>query len=122
MDILRNLPEGAFKVVGKRCDRCRREVRAFRSMEEEFAMYEYVRVEVNAGYGADYFSDGDSWAADLCEACIYETLAPYLRLVRSAEERDLQCLEIRDTTGIPPGWLDELRQAVAERRTKPRRH
>jgi len=88
MEIILALPEGGFDKVGMRCDRCGQEARARRSLGEEFAMYEFVRIDVHAGYGAECFSDGDSWAADLCERCVHELLAPYLRLVRSPKERE----------------------------------
>lgn len=88
MEILRANPDGGFDVVGKRCDRCRHEARACRALEEEFEMYEFVCVQVDAGYGASYFADGDSWVVDLCERCTYELLAPYMRMVCSNEQRE----------------------------------
>ena len=91
MEILRGNPDGGFDLVGKRCDRCRHEARACSALEEEFEMYEYVRVAVNAGYGASYFADGDSWAVDLCERCVHELLAPYMRMVWSNERREVAC-------------------------------
>lgn len=122
MDILREIPGQGHKVVGKRCDRCRSEVRAFRSMDQEFAMYEYVRVQINAGYGADYFLDGDSWMADYCERCAHEMFSPHLRLVQSSEERELQSALLRDDVDYPIEWLDQLRLAVARRRPRSSLH
>lgn len=86
MEIMRAVCDEGFTKVGMRCDRCGHEARACRSLAEEFAMHEFVRIDVHAGYGAEHFSDGDSWAVDLCERCIHELLAPHLRLVQSCEE------------------------------------
>jgi hypothetical protein len=86
MEIMRAVYDEGFTKVGMRCDRCGHEARACRSLAEEFAMHEFVRIDVRAGYGAEHFSDGDSWVADLCERCIHELLAPHLRLVQSCEE------------------------------------
>lgn len=105
MEIVRALPDGDFVRVGMRCDRCGQEVRTRRSLTEEFAMYEFVRVDVHAGYGAEYFSDGDSWAADLCERCIYGMLAPHLRMTCGAAERELNSVMPR---GQPRRRIDGI--------------
>lgn len=122
MEIMRALPDGSFDKVGMRCDRCGQEVRACRSLEEYFAMFEFVRIDVHAGYGADYFADGDSWAADLCERCVHKLLAPYLRLTFSYEERELHRAISREEDVFCSEWIEHLREAAAERRMKPVRH
>ncbi len=122
MEIMRAVCGGGFTRVGMRCDRCGHEARACRSLAEEFAMSEFVRIDVHAGYGAEHFSDGDSWAVDLCERCLHELLAPYLRLVRSAEERELQSATSRVEALHCGDWIDHLYQVAAERRVKSRHH
>lgn len=93
MELVQALPDGGFDRIGMRCDRCGCEVRACRSLTEQFAIHEFVRVDVHAGYGAEHFTDGDSWVTDLCEGCVHGLLAPYLRRVRGAQDREVCRIE-----------------------------
>lgn len=115
MDIIRSTTDGTFKVVGKRCDRCLAEVRAHRSLAEELQIYEFVRLEVFAGYAADHFQDGDEWAADLCERCVFQLHAQHLRLIRSFEESDLESAK---RAGLQEWLLVDYRAAARQRRDR----
>lgn len=81
MDIIRQVEGMGFKVIGKRCDACKRDWRSYRSLDEEFEMFEFIRIEVRAGYGAVRFVDGDRLVADLCQHCVHARLGKVLRLL-----------------------------------------
>jgi hypothetical protein len=79
LDIIREVKGLGFKVVGKRCDCCKRDWRGHRSFDEELELFEFTRIEVRAGYMAVRFVDGDRLVADLCQYCAYAKLSPFLR-------------------------------------------
>lgn len=79
MEIIRSVEGLGFKVVGKRCDSCKRDWRSYRSVDEELEMFEFTRIEVHAGYMAVRFVDGDRLVADLCQHCTYARLGKILR-------------------------------------------
>ncbi|MCC2626742.1 MAG: hypothetical protein K0S14_392 [Thermomicrobiales bacterium] len=79
MEIIRQVEGLGWKVVGRRCDCCKRDWRGHRSLEEQFETFEFTRIEVNAGYGAVRFVDGDRLVADLCQYCTHALLSNILR-------------------------------------------
>lgn len=87
MDIVRAVEGLGFRVIGRRCDRCRHDWRAHRSLSEELELGEFIRIEVRAGYNATRFVDGDRLVADLCQHCVHQLLSGVLRHLGNDFER-----------------------------------
>lgn len=79
MEIIRPVEGLGFKVIGKRCDCCKRDWRSYRSFDEELELFEFTKIEVCAGYAAVRFVDGDRLVADLCQYCTHARLGKILR-------------------------------------------
>lgn len=105
MYIIRAVEGLGYRIIGKRCDRCLRDWRAHRSLDEELEMQEFLRVEVRAGYNATRFTDGDRLVADLCQHCVYQLLSGVLRHLGNEFERPVT-EEERDRA--EELWLDLL--------------
>ena len=101
MDIVRPDGNQQLPVVGKICDRCK--MRAYD--DSDFGEFqEFVRIQINVGYGAKAFRDGDLLQCDLCEKCAKALLGPYLRTIASFEERTRAlCLQTQIAYGDTPG-------------------
>lgn len=87
MEIVR-WEKSRLQVVGKRCDQCNRDWRGYRGLDQEFEVYEFTRIQVNAGYGAVHYVDGDRLIADLCQCCTYVLLGRVLRRISNEFERE----------------------------------
>lgn len=96
MDIVRAVEGMGFRIIGKRCDRCRHDWRAHRSLCEELEMQEFVRIEVRSGYNATRFVDGDRLVADLCQHCVYQLLAGVLRHLGNEIDRPVTAEEMAE--------------------------
>lgn len=84
MEIIRLNSAKEFLVVGKICDRCN--TRAYDDSDcGEFQ--EFIQIQINVGYGAKAFRDGDFLQCDLCEKCAKTLLGPYLRTIATFETR-----------------------------------
>ncbi|HEX7324957.1 MAG TPA: hypothetical protein VF292_06355 [Rhodanobacteraceae bacterium] len=59
------------------CDRCGKALREDRPFE---GYANRTQIRFRAGYGS-LFGDGNKIEGDLCDACLYELLGPYLRVV-----------------------------------------
>lgn len=68
----------ASRIVGVVCDCCNAELR------DDIDIHEVVHLRLHAGYGSAW-GDGNTVDVDLCDACGHRTLAPYARVVPSAE-------------------------------------
>lgn len=66
------------RVVGVVCDRCKSEVR------DSIQLGEVLHIRLHAGFGSAW-GDGNTVDVDLYDACGYRTLAPYARVMPSAE-------------------------------------
>ncbi len=93
-------------IIGKRCDRCGRVARA---SDNDYGMelQEFKTINVDAGYGASAFVDGDFWTTDLCQHCVREVLGDYLRRVSTAEDRS------GDPLAHMPTLSDAIRLEIA---------
>jgi len=92
MDIVR-WEESELRIIGKRCDKCGRDWRAYRSLDQELELFEFTRINVNAGYNALHFVDGDRLIADLCQCCTSTLLGRVLRRVGNEFEREPTAVE-----------------------------
>lgn len=104
MDIVR-WEESELRVVGKRCDKCCRDWRGYRSLDQEFEIFEFTRIHVNAGYGAVHWTDGDRLVADLCQCCASALLGPVLRKVGNEFERERTAAESERADEVLFDWL-----------------
>lgn len=102
MDIVR-WNQSELKVVGKRCDKCGRDWRSYRSLDQELELAEFTRIKVNAGYNALHFVDGDYLLADLCQCCTSALLGSVLRRVGNQFERELTVAELERADDA---WFD----------------
>lgn len=84
MEVIRIGSDEAISVVGQICDRC--ELRAS-AVNDFWEFQEFVRIDIDVGYGTTAFEDGDLLRADLCQACTKTLLGPYLRVVASFDDR-----------------------------------
>lgn len=84
MDVIRVGCNDTCTVIGKICDKCGRRASVFTDCGE---LQEFVRVNIEVGYGTTAFDDGDLLQADLCQTCTKALLGPYLRVVSTFDER-----------------------------------
>lgn len=80
MKIVRVEADGSADVVGMRCDRCGLDVRANRSLREQFELQEFLIIDFTVGYGGKAFFDGDKCRCDLCQYCVSTLIGRFLRI------------------------------------------
>ncbi|MGQ0699369.1 MAG: hypothetical protein ACT4PZ_14125 [Panacagrimonas sp.] len=105
MEIIRLVEGLGFKVVGKRCDSCKRDWRSYRSLDQELEMFEFTRIEVHAGYMAVRFVDGDRLVADLCQYCTHARLGKILRHLGNQFEIPATPEQIEEAEDL---WIEAL--------------
>ncbi len=84
MDVVRFCSNEAISVVGKICDRCGLRASA---AEDFWEFQEFVRIQIDVGYGTKVFDDGDLLRSDLCQTCAKTLLGPYLRVIATFDDR-----------------------------------